>query len=371
MANRVDQGELRNVQRRKDREGNTRYRARVKVDRRDRVGPWRRSLVEALADVEPVRKRAAPLLAGMHTTLDAALRRVCIEAELRGLPAETIREFYLSHCSFLRRCWRAETPLGAIDVQEVCWMLNEALRAGRSPNTLRKQDLMVLNQAFQFAGLASPVPEAKRKMASALRARPVLRRALSMGEIATIAEMIRIAERRQAKVEDGKQVAALILVLAGTGLRAGELGRMRVADVNLAGRMLEVPRPKDRANPRAIPIPEAIVPAFELLLAGAAEDGTVWPGGMKRLSNRLHRWSEAIQEPRLNARALRHAYATHIAHSGASIAGLQALMGHRHLSTTSRYVHATIHGTLPHVAALGEALAGSRPDPAAPPSPQR
>lgn len=371
MTNHSRDKALRNVQRRKDRSGNPRYRARVKVDRRDRVGPWRKSLVEAISDVEVVRSRAAPLLAGDQTTLDAALRRVCIEAEHRGLPRETVHEYYRCHSNFLLRCWRAETPLGAIDVEEVCWMIGESLRGGRSPNTLRKQDLAILHQAFGFAGLPSPIPDAKRRMASALRPRPVLRRALSMGEIATIAELIRIAERRQAKVEDGKQVAALILVLAGTGLRAGELGRMRVADVNLAGRMLEVPRPKDRANPRAVPIPEAIVPALELLLAGAADDGTVWPGGMKRLSNRLHRWSHAIGEPRLNARALRHAYATHIAHSGASIAGLQALMGHRHLSTTSRYVHATIQGTLPHVAALGEALAGSRPDRSAQPgSPQ-
>lgn len=340
-----------NVQPRRDARG-VRWRARVQHLGSVRVGPYRATQAEAHADA--VQLRAEIERGSNNSTLARALDRVAEDAAERGVTAYTIRHHLQAHARWLRDCWAADVRLDEIDAEEVCRLIREAIKGGRAPATLRSKDLPLLDRAFRIADAPSPVPEAKRRMATMLRGERAPRATMSMAEIAAHLQTIRASGQPCAE-----RHADIYLVLATTGIRAGELARVTADDIE-DGRIL-IRVAKDRAHPRAQPVPAIAAEAIERLQATAAHrrDGLIIPGGMSTLSTMHRRWVKRLGEPRWTARDLRRSYATALAMGGASTGALQAAMGHRNLRTTSRYVEATTHGLSSVLDAVTAPLAGS------------
>jgi len=139
----------------------------------------------------------------------------------------------------------------------------------------------------------------------------------------------------------------IILTLVLTGLRWGELCGLRVSELDLLRRRLEVVRtitrfgpkeyPKGRAR-RTVPVPLVLVEALAAHLVGH-------DGGLVFRVNYIN-WgadhfrplTEKLEKsPRVHD--LRHSYASHLVQAGVPLEKVQLLLGHKSITTTARYGH--------------------------------
>jgi integrase len=153
----------------------------------------------------------------------------------------------------------------------------------------------------------------------------------------------------------------IVLILAYTGLRWGELTGLRVADINLTARRLRVRRsitqvggkpilgtPKSRAGIRTVPIPTRIAPLLAKRIEDKAPDSpaiTSPRGALLSRENwvRAVRWNdqrETLGKPRLRIHDLRHTYASLSRFAGADLRLLQRTLGHASITVTAHtYAH--------------------------------
>lgn len=153
----------------------------------------------------------------------------------------------------------------------------------------------------------------------------------------------------------GRRDYAAILLLASTGLRAGELLGLTLDDVDWRERRVRVTATKTRTS-RVVPVPG---PAFDALVeylrrdrpAGASHRRLFvcygpsygWRRDPPALSyNTLGRVLRGYLRrvglaPRSSCHALRHTYAQHLLEQGIGYPALQSLLGHRSLHTVGFY----------------------------------
>lgn len=146
----------------------------------------------------------------------------------------------------------------------------------------------------------------------------------------------------------------LILLLAYTGLRWGEMAALHVSAVNTTRRrlMIEISvteingimewsdQPKDHQR-RSVPYPAFLDGAIEERITGRAPDDLVFTsptGGVLRYGNARRDWFDpAVKEAglgNLTPHELRHTAASLAVKAGASVLALQRMLGHDKPSTT-------------------------------------
>lgn len=330
-------------------DGQWKWRALLRIDGRQVVGTYRLTQEEAYDD----RRRMGQtkrLLPRSIPSLSEAIEAVIAAARARGLPGDTITKSYRAHANFLLTFWKPDTPLTQIDSREIEWFIAESQRTSddegnpkraRSPNTLKQKDLPLLRRCFEIAEL--PVPEFTPP-----RVRPPELRYFDMHEVAALIHRIRTEEFTD---KNGKTIdvtarerhADLLQLVAQSGVRPGELGRITGADIDLRKRRIRIREPKDRSNPRFIEITAGLEPIVKRLTPAEPSDLIV-PGGMNTISNLCRHWKRRLNEPRLSARVLRHSFCTAQLTAGVPLNQVQNLMGHRSIRSTDRYVHAIDSG---------------------------
>ncbi len=158
---------------------------------------------------------------------------------------------------------------------------------------------------------------------------------------------------------------SLAVLIAGIcGLRSGEIFGLRRKDIDLAARTITVEQaivsvpgkgtiigpPKTKSSVRTISYPDYLQSKMEVHLTHFTEPGstslvfTTDEGGPVTVEDRRKWWDEArkitgLEE--LHFHDLRHLAATLAAQHGASMAELQARLGHSTVSAAMRYQHAT------------------------------
>lgn len=340
-------------------EGVWKWRALLRVDGRQVVGSLRLTQDDAYEDRQRMEGTRA-VLPKEILTLGVAIDAVIADAKARGVPEDTILKTYQAHGNYLLKFWRAETALTEIDAQEIEWFITEAGKSvdeedkpkpSRSPNTLKQKDLPLLRRCFEVAEL--PVPPF-----TAPKLRPPELRFFEMKEIAALIDRIR---REEFKDKNGTVIAVtarerhadLLQLVAQSGVRPGELGRIAGVDIDVKRRRIRIREPKDRSNPRYIEITPALLPVVKRLMPANAEELIV-PGGMNTISNLCRHWKRRLKEPRLSGRILRHSFCTAQLAAGVPLNQVQSLMGHKSIRSTDRYVHAIDSGRAKAAALLDE-----------------
>jgi len=172
-----------------------------------------------------------------------------------------------------------------------------------------------------------------------------------------------IAPQRQPEILSREEIARLFavttrlgprtfLMLAyATGLRLSELRHLRVADIDshadrMCIRVVQGKGAKDRYVPLAPDVLEVLRAWWRL----ARPAGWLFAASGDRAQpmqvQSAQRWYRACCAhagitKRGGIHSLRHAYATHLLEAGYDLYSLQQWLGHRHVSTTTRYLHLT------------------------------
>lgn len=144
--------------------------------------------------------------------------------------------------------------------------------------------------------------------------------------------------------------ARTFLMLAyATGLRLSELRHLRVADIDShADRMcIRVVQGKGGKD-RYVPLEDDVLQLLRTWWRSSHPRLWLFPGqgegGQPINEVTAQKWYQAARSragitKRGGIHTLRHCYATHMLEGGADLHSLSQWLGHRHVSTTSRYLH--------------------------------
>lgn len=161
-------------------------------------------------------------------------------------------------------------------------------------------------------------------------------------------EICRLFDAMDLITNDGLRTHAMTRLAYTTGLRPGEIARMRLEDISFAQGELTVPERKG-LNPVRFPLPEDTVKAIAAYIIGArpkikerrlfvslSPPYVPVSGGLV---------SDAIKKAMQRADIpgtpywLRHTYAQNLLESGASIFEIKEMLGHDCFKATKRYLH--------------------------------
>jgi len=159
--------------------------------------------------------------------------------------------------------------------------------------------------------------------------------------------------RRLLAVAKTLKVRVLLALGYGCGLRASEVVRLRVGDIDSAQGIIRVVQAKGRKDRNVMLSPEVLallrqwwkarprwydigVPPEERWLFPGIRRGR--PMTTRQLNRLFHQTADAagIRKP-VTLHSLRHSFATHLLERGTDIRVIQALLGHSKLDATARY----------------------------------
>lgn len=139
---------------------------------------------------------------------------------------------------------------------------------------------------------------------------------------------------------------AVLMTLYSAGLRAGEVVRLRVTDIDSERNTLRIAQGKGRKDRYVMLSPRLLEvlreywkqdrPA-EWLFPGRPTTKPLDRASVHRILKRAQRFAGI--PGRIHTHLLRHTFATHLLEHGVYVGVIQQLLGHARLGTTQRYAH--------------------------------
>lgn len=143
---------------------------------------------------------------------------------------------------------------------------------------------------------------------------------------------------------DNDKHGLMVSLLYGTGMRVGELVRLRVGNVDFESGVIHVRSGKGGKDRMALLPKRLRGPLWRLCLRCRAGD---WLFDGRRGHLRVATVQAVVRKAGLKAgigvtvtpHMLRHSFATHLLESGVDLRYIQKLLGHASLNTTEIYTH--------------------------------
>lgn len=183
--------------------------------------------------------------------------------------------------------------------------------------------------------------------------------------ILTQAEARKLLDGPDLRSPIGYRDKAILELFYSTGIRSGELVRLKVTDLDFKARTLTIRRGKGGKD-RIMPVPaltmgyldeylKKVRPRFARSMKKANDDAGLFMGwfgakadkGLLTETFRRTRKRAGIEKP-VTAMVLRHSIASHLLENGMDVRMIQEFLGHERLKTTQIYARVTLTGLRKH-----------------------
>lgn len=142
----------------------------------------------------------------------------------------------------------------------------------------------------------------------------------------------------------------IFLTLYATGLRIGEIVKLKIEDIsseNMTIRVREGKGRKDRLLPLSAPLWDILnlyMKAYRPTTYLFNGSKNTEPLSTRAIQHAFQLLKEKAQlNPKITPHTLRHSFATHHIDDGTHLAAIKSMLGHTNIKTTSRYIHMSIN----------------------------
>jgi integrase/recombinase XerD len=142
---------------------------------------------------------------------------------------------------------------------------------------------------------------------------------------------------------------AILMIMYGSGLRVGEVARLKVKDIDSKNFQIFIPKSKNGSDRYAILSKTNLEFLRTYWLKCGKPKEWLFPGSIpdehinvKSIKNLVLKIKIKLGiTKKISAHTFRHAFATHLLEDGVQLTHIQQLLGHNCLQSTSKYTHMT------------------------------
>jgi site-specific recombinase XerD len=173
---------------------------------------------------------------------------------------------------------------------------------------------------------------------------PLARKADTLPAVLTRDQVVRLF-----KAVSDLEMRTLFIVIYSAGLRVSEAVALTARDIDSANMVIHVRQGKGRKD-RYVMLSEQLLAILRSYWKAARPEHLLFPGPdpkrpiTVRTVQRVCR--EAVRvadlDPSVTVHTLRHSFATHLLEQGVDIRVIQDLLGHRHITSTTRYARVAL-----------------------------
>ncbi len=268
-------------------------------------------------------------------TVEEALKEFLADQKARGNRPATLHWYRVTLCRLLPD--DLGQPLSEFTPFLVTRALNAAASRGLRPATLANYDRALRGFCAWLLGVELITRDPMKG-----RRRPRVRWELKA--TATREELAALFRAAKHDPRHRDRFTAMLVLLVGCGLRAGEVASLKLADVDWQEGTLRV---HGKTGGRLVPMNRATMKALRRYVThgrrGQHPNVFVYGGqpiGSTTVTHVIHGLSKRAGLSRhIGAHALRHCFATEFLRNGGDVLALRRILGHSTLATTALYTH--------------------------------